>query len=67
LGQRSLLERLEEHLGVVAGATTPDGKFTLMHAECLGSCGTAPCALVNDRLHENITADNFQRVLDAMA
>lgn len=63
LGQRRLMEELEHELGVEAGETTPDGKITLTHAECLGSCGTAPCALVNDRLHENLTVEGFRRVL----
>src|SRR5579864_7339018 len=35
-----LVAHLEERLGVKRGETTPDGKFTLMTAECLASCGT---------------------------
>ncbi len=66
LGQQGLTQQIGEHLGIGPGETTEDGKFTLMSVECLGSCGTAPCALVNHKLHENITADNFQKVLDAL-
>ncbi len=66
LGQPSLLEKIKGHLGIEVGETTDDGRFTLMGVECLGSCGTAPCALVNHKLHENITADNFQSVLDSL-
>lgn len=66
LGQPRLQEKLEKKLGVSAGQTTPDGRFTLMTAECLGSCGTAPCALVNEVLHENLTAENFEAVLDRL-
>lgn len=65
-GQGELMNRLEKKLGIQPGQTTPDGKFTLMHAECLGSCGTAPCALVNDKLHENLTVENLDRILDAL-
>ena len=32
--------------------------------ECLGSCDTAPVALVNEKLYESLTATNFERVLD---
>ncbi|MEX0884852.1 MAG: NADH-quinone oxidoreductase subunit NuoE [Phycisphaeraceae bacterium] len=67
MGQRPLLERLKDKLGIAVGETTDDGRFTLMHVECLGSCGTAPVALVNEKLHENITAENFERVLDSLA
>ena len=53
-------------LGIGMGQTTADGRFTLMHAECLGSCGTAPCALVNEKLHENLTPENVSQVIDAL-
>jgi NADH-quinone oxidoreductase subunit E len=65
-GHEALLEKLEKKLGIEVGQTTPDGRFTLMHGECLGSCGTAPCALVNDTLHEDLTAENFEKVLDGL-
>lgn len=66
LGSNTLTERIADKLGIEPGETTEDGKFTLMHVECLGSCGTAPCALVNEKLHENINIDNFEQVLDSL-
>lgn len=62
----ALLDRLREKLGIEVGETTEDGRFTLMAAQCLGSCGTAPVALVNERLHENLTAENLERILDGL-
>jgi NADH-quinone oxidoreductase subunit F len=41
-GSGKLTEALRQRLGIDFGQTTPDGKFTLGHAECLGSCATAP-------------------------
>ena len=41
-GARGILRELEKHLGIHAGETTSDGRVTLGHEECLGSCGTAP-------------------------
>src|SRR5256885_2756117 len=46
-GAYELLEHAEESLGVKAGATTPDGEFTLEEVECLALCGAAPCLTVN--------------------
>jgi NADH-quinone oxidoreductase subunit E len=34
------------------GETTPDGKFTLLTVECLGSCGTAPMMQVDEIYQE---------------
>ena len=66
LGQVKLLEKIKTKLGIDEGQTTDDGRFTLMTAECLGSCGTAPCALVNEKLYESLTPDNFERLLDEL-
>ena len=66
LGQADLLNRIKQKLDIDVGQTTEDGRFTLMTVECLGSCGTAPCALVNETLHENVTIENFEGILDAL-
>lgn len=66
MGQVDLLERIKAKLGVEVGQTTDDNRFTLMAAECLGSCDTAPCALVNERLYENLTSENFERIVDEL-
>src|SRR5690606_12961210 len=61
LGNRQLVQAVERKLNIAPGETTDDGKFTLMNVECLGSCGTAPCALVNEKLHEDLTVENLDR------
>ncbi len=65
-GATELAAQLKKKLGIEAGETTKDGKFTLVEYECLGACDAAPAALCNDVLHENLTLDNFARVLDAL-
>lgn len=55
-----------ERLGVKTGGTTPDGKITLMEAECLASCGTAPVMLVDDRLEENLTKEKVDRLIEEL-
>jgi NADH-quinone oxidoreductase subunit E len=66
LGHHALIEKVKAKLGIEVGQTSADGKFTLMHAECLGSCGTAPAALINDKLYESLTPENLEKVLDAL-
>jgi NADH-quinone oxidoreductase subunit E len=51
-GAERLIDHLSRKLGVAPGQTTPDGRFTLSTVECLGSCGTAPVVMVNERYHE---------------
>jgi NADH-quinone oxidoreductase subunit E len=62
-GSERLLGHLCRKLGVREGETTPDGRFTLVTAECLGSCGTAPVMVVNDVYHENMSADKVDELL----
>lgn len=63
MGGQSLRRRIEERLSIAEGETTPDGRFTLFEVECLGSCGTAPVVMVNDRYHESLTAEDVDRLL----
>jgi NADH-quinone oxidoreductase subunit E len=65
-GSSDLTEHLRKKLGVEVGETTDDGRFTLVELECLGACGTAPVALVNEVLHENLTVESFDKVIDQL-
>ena len=65
-GARGVLKQLESHLGVRAGHTTEDGRVTLGHEECLGSCGTAPVLRVDGRYRENVDAEEARRIVDAL-
>lgn len=66
LGGESVRKRIEERLGIKEGETTPDGRFTLLEVECLGSCGTAPVVMVNDRYRENVSPDDVDRILSEL-
>jgi NADH-quinone oxidoreductase subunit E len=56
-GGEELLVALCEKLGVKPGDTTSDGKVTVEFAECLGMCEGAPCLLMDDECHGNMTLD----------
>ena len=65
-GARTLLKGLEAHLGLRGGGTTRDGRVTLGHEECLGSCGTAPMMRVDGRYHENLDLASAQAIVDEL-
>jgi NADH-quinone oxidoreductase subunit E len=65
-GGRVVLEKLEEHLGVRPGETTADGRITLGHEECLGSCGTAPVMRIDEQYCEQMTPEAALRLVDAL-
>jgi NADH-quinone oxidoreductase subunit E len=66
LGAEHIVECVEKKLGIGLGETTADRKFTLSEVECLGSCGTAPVAQINDDYYENLTPEGVVRLLDEL-
>lgn len=64
MGYEDLRKRLEEHLGIGLGQTTPDGRFTLLPIGCLGACHRAPAMIVDGDLHENLSPEALDRILE---
>jgi NADH-quinone oxidoreductase subunit E len=62
-GGEELLEGLSKRLNVQPGHTTADGDVTLEYAECLGACEGAPCMLVNDECHMNLTEESAAQLI----
>jgi NADH-quinone oxidoreductase subunit E len=46
---------------------TADGKFSWVEVECLGACVNAPMAQINYDFYEDLTPENFNKLLDDMA
>jgi NADH-quinone oxidoreductase subunit E len=55
---------VKRKLGVDLGQITPDGLFSAIEFECLGSCTTAPVVQVNGEFHENLTVPKVEALLD---
>lgn len=46
---------------------TPDGLFSWLEVECLGACCNAPMVQINDDYFEDLTPENFSKLLDDLA
>ena len=66
MGEPEITEHICNRLGIHAGETTEDGKFTVTLVECLGSCGTAPMLQVGFDYHENLTIEKVDKLLDSL-
>ncbi len=62
-GGEELLVGLCDRLQVQPGGTTSDGGVTLEYAECLGACEGAPCMLVNDECHMNLSEEKALEII----
>ena len=61
---KAITDVCREKLGIEVGETTDDGKYTLVELECLGACGGAPAALLDETLHEHLTPERMGRIID---
>jgi NADH-quinone oxidoreductase subunit E len=53
--------------GLVKGATTPDGMFTLTEVECMGNCASAPMVQINDDNYEDLDHSSMTAILKDLA
>ena len=63
LGARRVIEAAEETLGIEAGETTDDGRFSLEAAECLGTCDGAPAMQINYEDFYRVTPDDIAELI----
>ena len=64
MGARNIIAQLEKKLGIRMGEVTPDGKFAIEGAECLGACGHGPCLQLGKHLYEYLTPEKTDDLLD---
>jgi len=66
MGEPEITQHVCSKLGINAGETTPDGRFTISLVECLGSCGTAPMFQIGFDYYEDLTTEKVDRILDSL-
>ncbi len=63
-GAEEVLAAFLKHTGCgELGATSPDGKYTVVEAECLGACGFATAVLIGEDFLESVTAERVPEIL----
>ncbi|MBE0426411.1 MAG: NAD(P)H-dependent oxidoreductase subunit E [Nitrospirae bacterium] len=62
-GAKEILNTVEERFNVKAGETTEDLAVTLETVGCIGCCGLAPVATVNDEVKGEISSKKLDRLI----
>jgi len=62
-GSERLLDKIHDVIGIRLDETTPDMKFTLKSARCIGCCGLAPAIMVGDVVYGKLTSRNIPDIL----
>jgi bidirectional [NiFe] hydrogenase diaphorase subunit len=61
-GSKTILERLEQQLGIKQGETTKDHLFSLNTARCIGACALAPAIAIGDDVYGKLSPDKIPRL-----
>lgn len=66
-GADSIVDHVEEKLGIKLGESTEDGRIYLKkEEECLAACCGAPMMMVDHQYHENLTPEQVDEILDGL-
>lgn len=65
-GGHDVFQAFLEHTGTEAGQISDDGEFTVIEAECLGSCGFPTVVQINSRYFENVEAEHVPDILERL-
>ncbi len=66
-GAEDVVGAFLEHTGCGdLGATSADGKYTVIEVECLGACGFATPVMINDDFIESVTAAGVPGLLEGL-
>jgi len=62
-GGPRILDAVEKKLGITAGETTNDGKFSLETVNCLGCCALGPVIEIDDQYFGKLNSANLEKTL----
>lgn len=63
-GSNTILEGLQELLGIKPGETTKDGLFSMEIVNCLGACALAPVMVINGKYYGKMNKDKIISIID---
>ncbi len=66
-GAEDLIAVCKDKIAPNAHELSADGKFSWEEVECLGACSNAPMAQIGKDYYEDLTAENFGKLIDAMS
>ncbi len=65
-GGPRIMAAVEKKLGIKAGSTTPDYKFSLEAIRCVGACASGPMMLINDQPYSKMTPAKAEELVERL-
>ena len=67
MGSDTIVDHIENKLGIKIGESTEDGRIYLKcEEECLAACAGGPMMQVNHKYYENLTPEKVDEILDGL-
>ncbi|MFC1993518.1 NADH-quinone oxidoreductase subunit NuoE [Chloroflexota bacterium] len=63
-GAGRVLEQIERELGIEAGETTEDLRFTMERVNCVGACALGPIIIVDEQYSGEMATDKVKPLLE---
>lgn len=63
-GAARIVDKIELELGIKAGETTKDKKFTMERVNCIGACALGPMVVVDEQYFGGMTIDKVKPLLE---
>ncbi|MBN2244482.1 MAG: NADH-quinone oxidoreductase subunit NuoE [Candidatus Aminicenantes bacterium] len=63
-GAPRILDEFSRRLGVNAGETTADNKFTLETVNCVGACALGPIAITDGEYHGQMKTSDVEKLIE---
>lgn len=64
LGYEQLSTYIKNNLKIEYGATTADGRFTLLPNPCLGTCDHGPALMIDNDLYRDVAIEQLDAILN---
>ena len=62
-GGSQIMDEISRYLGITAGQTTPDHKFSIERVACFGSCALAPVVVVDNKVYGRMSPRKVKKIL----
>ena len=63
-GAQKIIDKIETKLGITIDETSSDGEYSLHTTRCIGACGLAPVASVNDDVYGHLENDEIDKMVN---
>jgi NADH-quinone oxidoreductase subunit E len=62
-GKDEIISAIEDTLKIKIGETSQDGRFSLLHTNCIGLCDLGPAMLINDDFYTKLNIEKVHEII----